>query len=70
MSSYWHRKVNCPFYITDDELRITCEKSSRIGFPDKMAIKSHLATYCCDKWKECTTAKMLLEYYERRERNG
>lgn len=63
---YW----SCPFYKWDERLKIHCE-GNRIAFHDQKGIQDYANQHCASPsgWKNCSIAKSLLEYYERKEQS-
>ncbi len=59
----------CPYLHKDKIERITCEGGTT-KFPDPDARSSFVYTYCASKsgWKNCPTARMLNEYYDRKSK--
>lgn len=58
----------CPFFTKESTRLVWCELAS-FHFPNN-ACKQSLKSYCCDmqKYKECTLYKILMQYYEEKEK--
>lgn len=64
--------AECPFFKTEkNTTRMTCELCS-FKFPDKQARDDLVYVYCADSqnYKNCMCYKILMDYYDRKERNG
>ena len=61
--------AECPFFKSEKGLLLRCELGT-IKFPDKQARKNLVHVYCADtqNYKECMNYKILMDYYNRKER--
>lgn len=68
--SYWKAYVICPMYIDDDGRKyIKCEgivdKSYvSINFRHKRDFEGQMEIFCCKKYENCETYRMLMRKYE------
>lgn len=63
---YWHMYYICPFFHWDDVQRIGCEGKTVLQFPDRTSAQDFMKNYCASHhWKDCSYARMLLDYYGR-----
>lgn len=61
--------AQCPFFKSVDGLRLSCELGT-MKFPDKQARRNLVHVYCADpqNYKNCMCYKILMDYYDRKER--
>lgn len=65
---YWHKLWVCPFYRWSDKTRVHCEGGTGVAFHDIRTIVEYMEGYCASQnWKQCSIAKSMLTYYERRD---
>lgn len=62
--------MQCPFFKRECYLKLYCEGAS-MKFPDTEARGEYVGKYCAalHRWKECSVADMLENFYERKEEN-
>lgn len=75
MATSWNSAdVMCPFYKSDDGVRIVCEnllqKSKNVThrFESSSEKQRHMKRCCCGHYKRCLYYRVLLEKYESAER--
>lgn len=61
--------VQCPFYRTDSDRRITCEgiidgSTLTLYYRKKQDYKIQMRTFCCNHYEKCEVYRMLLQKYE------
>jgi hypothetical protein len=63
--------MHCPFFKSEKLLRLSCEGAA-LKFPDKEARKEHIGLHCANRkgWHDCAIAKMLMNYYDRKDDQG
>ena len=71
MSYYWHKFYICPYFTSDDQRKVCCEGNCRLCFPNNETTNEYLKKYCASDhgWKECSIAKSLNAYYEKKYKN-
>ena len=67
MADYWHRLIECPFYLRSEKREVYCE-GGRLKFKSKLAIGEFLDN-CEHGWQDCPIAKTLLHEYEREDKH-
>lgn len=65
-SNHWKMYFTCPFIACNYKSIVKCEMGTAITFPCSESIKEYLKKYCAGDYKQCSVAKMLIEYYERK----
>lgn len=63
---YTHLYFSCPYFKWDKPKEVGCEGKTVLRFPDALTCNKHLKAYCAGQWKQCTYAKALNEFYERK----
>ena len=60
--------LNCPFYKSDEKLKLTCE-GGVLKFPDADARSEYIISYCSNAcgWRKCSIAHCLENYYFRKD---
>lgn len=61
-------EVRCPYYWYEGYLKIKCENADVQRFEEHKKLIEFEHLYCCSNWKNCSTAKTLNEYYEKKEK--
>ena len=66
---YSNKTWKCPYYRYDEKRAMHCEGHSTVRFPDRRSIQEYTTAYCASyAYRNCTIAKMIDEYYTRKER--
>lgn len=65
---YSNRYWTCPFFTWDEKLKVHCE-GGLVKFPDRKTLTGYADRHCSSEngWKNCSVARAMLEYYERKE---
>lgn len=65
---YSDKNVKCPFYKSAEKRSIKCEgifsKFCINSFSDKENMGVHFVKYCCDDYKNCPLAKIIIKKYD------
>ena len=64
---YWSEIFICPYYVSDEKDRITCENRNAMRFYTVRATKEFICEFCAshEGWKQCTIAQMLDKHYDK-----
>jgi hypothetical protein len=66
---YSHKTWRCPYFRYDEKRSVHCEGGTVIRFPDRRSIQDYTTAFCAAyNYGECTVAKALNNYYERKEK--
>lgn len=65
--------VKCPFYLYDENMKITCEgvitgSSLRTIFHSPVEYSDYMKEYCSFRYNDCPIARLLDEQYDERGR--
>ena len=66
IAGYSHRTWVCPFFKRDEKQAIHCE-AGVVRFPEREALCAFADGCCAGDWAACSVARVLTEYWERRE---
>lgn len=65
--NYSDKNVKCPFYKNTDKKSIKCEgifsNFCINSFSDKEKARVHFTKYCCDDYKKCPVAEIIIKKY-------
>lgn len=59
--------IKCPYYRYENWLKIQCEGKEKKKFEQHLDMRKYEHIYCCKHWNDCENAKILNEYYDKRE---